>query len=157
MNGGAGRTITLLGRVGVAPTAQFPDAAVWRGRRAELVFAYLAAEHGRQVTNDELADALWPDGLPETWEAGLRGVLTEVRRYLTESGLAPAVVLALPAEVTSCSCPPPSPSISTRRGRHWPLPTRRPARATQVRPPTSQRGSGPSRGSPSCPITMARG
>ena len=83
----SGRPISLLGRVAVGATAP-------RGRRVELVFAYLAAEHHRLVSHDELADALWPAGLPDTWEAALRGVLTEVRRYLADCGLDPAAVLA---------------------------------------------------------------
>jgi EAL domain-containing protein (putative c-di-GMP-specific phosphodiesterase class I)/DNA-binding SARP family transcriptional activator/FixJ family two-component response regulator len=88
----SGRTITLLGRVAVGPSDNAADARVLRGRRAELVFSYLAAEHQRVVTNDELANALWPDRLPDTWEAALRGVLTEVRRFLSEAGLDPAVL-----------------------------------------------------------------
>jgi EAL domain-containing protein (putative c-di-GMP-specific phosphodiesterase class I)/DNA-binding SARP family transcriptional activator len=101
-----GPTITLLGRVAIGGDG--PEAGERRGRRAELVFAYLAAEHRRVVTQDELADALWPDGLPNTWEAALRGVLTEVRRFVAESGLDPTVLatarrgyrLQLPATVT---------------------------------------------------------
>lgn len=63
------------------------------GRRAELVFAYLAAEHHRVVTQDELADALWPELLPDSWAAALRGVVSDVRRYLEDAGLPPAEVL----------------------------------------------------------------
>jgi EAL domain-containing protein (putative c-di-GMP-specific phosphodiesterase class I)/DNA-binding SARP family transcriptional activator/AmiR/NasT family two-component response regulator len=85
--------ITLLGRVAIAAGDDSTGGAGRRGRRAELVFAYLAAEHHRVVTHDELADALWPDGLPGAWEAGLRGVLTEVRRFLAEGGLDPTDVL----------------------------------------------------------------
>jgi EAL domain-containing protein (putative c-di-GMP-specific phosphodiesterase class I)/DNA-binding SARP family transcriptional activator len=79
------------------------------GRRAELVFAYLAVEHRRTVSRDELADALWPDMLPDTWAAALRSVVTEVRHFLEQSGLAAGAVLAsgrggyqlrLPAGVT---------------------------------------------------------
>ena len=92
MNGRA-RRITLLGRVAIEPDVDGHEAGAWRGRRAELVFAYLAAEHQRLVTLGELADALWPKKLPETWEAGLRGVLTEVRRFLSDNGLDPAEVL----------------------------------------------------------------
>jgi EAL domain-containing protein (putative c-di-GMP-specific phosphodiesterase class I)/DNA-binding SARP family transcriptional activator len=65
------------------------------GRRAELVLAYLAAEHHRVVTQEELADALWPDALPGSWSSGLRGVVTEVRRYLDEAGLEQAELLTV--------------------------------------------------------------
>lgn len=57
------------------------------GRRAELVFAYLAVEHRRAVTRDELADALWPESLPGAWAAGLRGIVSDVRQFLGECGL----------------------------------------------------------------------
>lgn len=104
-----GGTITLLGRVAIGPGGDERASATRRGRRVELVFAYLAAEHHRLVSHDELADALWPAKLPDTWEAALRGVLTEVRRFLAESGLDPGEVLTtargghqlrLPATVT---------------------------------------------------------
>ena len=58
------------------------------------MFAYLAAEHHRTVSRDELAEALWPGVLPDTWAAALRGVVTEVRRFLEDAGLDPAEVLA---------------------------------------------------------------
>jgi DNA-binding SARP family transcriptional activator/EAL domain-containing protein (putative c-di-GMP-specific phosphodiesterase class I) len=57
------------------------------GRRADLVFAYLTVEHEREVSRYELADALWPDGLPDTWAAALRSVVSEVRRFLDAGGL----------------------------------------------------------------------
>ena len=83
--------VELLGRV--ALPGKGTAGASLPGRRAELVFAYLAAEHHRVVTQDELADALWPGALPDSWAAGLRGVITEVRRYLEDAGLDPAEVL----------------------------------------------------------------
>jgi hypothetical protein len=58
------------------------------------VFAYLAAEHRRTVSRDELADALWPGVLPDTWAAALRGAITEVRRFLEDAGLDRSDVLA---------------------------------------------------------------
>lgn len=99
--------VELLGRIAVHGTGSTGGGSL-PGRRAELVFAFLAAEHHRVVTQDELADALWPDALPDSWAAGLRGVITEVRRYLEDVGLEPAKALAtarrgyrlqLPAEV----------------------------------------------------------
>ena len=81
-----GTAIRLLGRIsidraGAASPAAFP------GRRSELVFAYLAAEHRRDVSRDELADALWPQELPGAWAAALRGVVSEVRRVIAAGGL----------------------------------------------------------------------
>ncbi|HYI17292.1 MAG TPA: BTAD domain-containing putative transcriptional regulator, partial [Solirubrobacteraceae bacterium] len=63
------------------------------GGRAELVFAYLAAEHRRIVSRDELADALWPDLLPDSWAPALRGVVSDVRRFLVNAGLDPTDAL----------------------------------------------------------------
>jgi two-component SAPR family response regulator len=57
------------------------------GGRAELVFAYLAVEHARTVSRDELANALWPRILPDSWAAALRSVVTEVRHFLDDAGL----------------------------------------------------------------------
>ena len=87
----AGR-LEVLGHVAVQWRGRSSSGAL-PGRRAELVLAYLAGEHHRTVTADELADALWPDRLPETWSAALRGVVTEVRRYLEGAGLDPVEVL----------------------------------------------------------------
>jgi DNA-binding SARP family transcriptional activator/EAL domain-containing protein (putative c-di-GMP-specific phosphodiesterase class I)/AmiR/NasT family two-component response regulator len=64
------------------------------GIRAELVFAYLAVEHSRQVTREELATALWPELLPDSWAAALRGVVSDVRRFLDESGLSGSELIA---------------------------------------------------------------
>ena len=83
--------VELLGRIAVHGGTNTGGSLP--GRRAELVFAYLAAEHHRVVTHDELADALWPGTLPDSWAAGLRGVITEVRRYLEETRLEQAEVL----------------------------------------------------------------
>jgi DNA-binding SARP family transcriptional activator len=51
------------------------------------VFALLVVERDRPVHRDELAEALWPRGLPRTWEAALRGVISKVRGFLAASGL----------------------------------------------------------------------
>ena len=76
----------MLGRPSI-DRAGMPDPATLHGRRAELVFAYLAVEHQRTVSREELADALWPELLPDTWAAALRGVVTDVRRFLDDAGL----------------------------------------------------------------------
>src|SRR3954447_2386144 len=87
--------IVLLGRLamerGEVPAADRETALP--GRRSEVVFAFLAAEHRRSVSREELADEVWPETLPDTWNAALRGVLSDVRRFLEGAGLDPAETL----------------------------------------------------------------
>ena len=86
--------IAVLGRLGIEREDRDAPARGLPGRRAELVFAYLTVEHRRTVSRDELADALWPGVLPDSWAAALRGVVSDVRRFLEDGGLDPAEVLA---------------------------------------------------------------
>src|SRR4051794_5711551 len=90
-----GTRIVLLGRLAIdredVPVAD-RDAAL-PGRRSEVVFAFLAGEHRRSVSREELADEVWPETLPDTWNAALRGVLSDVRRFLERAGLDPARTL----------------------------------------------------------------
>ena len=80
-----GTAIRLLGRLSI-DTGGVPSPTPFPGRRSELVFAYLAAEHRRDVSRDELADALWPEELPDAWAAALRSVVSDVRRVIAASG-----------------------------------------------------------------------
>jgi YVTN family beta-propeller protein len=51
------------------------------------VFAYLAAQRGRPVPRDELAEVLWGEQLPATWEKALRVLMTKLRALLEECGI----------------------------------------------------------------------
>jgi DNA-binding SARP family transcriptional activator/EAL domain-containing protein (putative c-di-GMP-specific phosphodiesterase class I) len=84
--GGQGTVVRLLGRLSIERPG-VPSATVFPGRRPELVFAYLAAEHHRDVSRDELADALWPQELPDAWASALRGVVSDVRRVISAGEL----------------------------------------------------------------------
>jgi DNA-binding SARP family transcriptional activator/EAL domain-containing protein (putative c-di-GMP-specific phosphodiesterase class I) len=88
-----GTRIALLGRLSIDRDDGLPASARLSGWRSELVFAYLAAEHRRTVSRDELADALWPGQLPDSWAAALRGVVSDVRRFLDDAGLDPGELL----------------------------------------------------------------
>ena len=57
------------------------------GRQGRVVFAYLAAQSGRPVPRDELAELLWGDEPPETWEKALRVLMTKLRALLEECGI----------------------------------------------------------------------
>ena len=52
------------------------------GRLGRVLLAYLALNHQRAVTRDELIDVLWPDGAPDDPGATLSTLLSGVRRCL---------------------------------------------------------------------------
>ncbi len=100
--------IQLTGRVSVESAGTVVDERLLYGRQARLLFALLVVERDHPVPRDELAEALWPHGLPRTWDAALRGVVSKVRAFLSAAGLpesaAPsggfgAYQLHLPADV----------------------------------------------------------
>jgi SARP family transcriptional regulator, regulator of embCAB operon len=57
------------------------------GRQGRILFAYLAAQNGRPVPRDELAELLWSDELPATWMKALRVLMTKLRALLDECGI----------------------------------------------------------------------
>jgi YVTN family beta-propeller protein len=79
--------ITLAGQVSIS--AQNVCLAEERlgGRQGRLLFAYLVTERGRPVPRDELADALWGESPPATWEKVLTVLASRVRAALAEAGL----------------------------------------------------------------------
>ena len=61
------------------------------GRQGRRLLARLAWE-GRAVHRDELADGIWLDSLPRTWERTLSGVVTRLRRGMAEAGVGGDVI-----------------------------------------------------------------
>jgi DNA-binding SARP family transcriptional activator len=61
----------------------------WRsvGRQGRLVFAFLAAEHRRAIPREELAEELWREEPPPSWERALSAVLSKLRALLGQAGL----------------------------------------------------------------------
>lgn len=57
------------------------------GRQGRVVFAMLASAGDRPVPKEKLAEALWPEGLPASWQSALRGVVTRVRTALSMAGI----------------------------------------------------------------------
>ncbi len=70
------------------------------GRMGRLLFVYLILNRTRDVSSDELVEALWPEGAPPGAEATLRTLVSKLRRALgTETlGRGGAYRLSLPAE-----------------------------------------------------------
>lgn len=84
--------IALAGRVAVEIDGAGLDAG-GLGRMGRVALAYLVAERHRPVTRDELAEVLWGDDLPRSWETSLRGVALRLRGLLGAAGLVPADAL----------------------------------------------------------------
>jgi DNA-binding SARP family transcriptional activator len=63
------------------------------GRQGRLAFTYLAAERERAVSQSELAELLWPDGVPPSWTVALSAIVSKLRSRLGGAGLSRSEVL----------------------------------------------------------------
>ena len=79
--------ISLAGRVSIESNGVLIDEERFPGRQGRLVFVYLVSEHGRPVFRDDLAEALWGESPPATWEKALGVIASKLRVLLGECGL----------------------------------------------------------------------
>jgi len=63
------------------------------GRQGRLLFAYLVLEQARPVPRDELAEALWKEAPPASWDKALTVLASKLRALLTELGSDGAIKL----------------------------------------------------------------
>src|SRR5919204_3880053 len=77
----------MTDRLAVEANGTRLDEQRFPGRQGRILFAYLAAQKGRPVPRDELAQLLWGDELPPTWEKALRVLMTKLRALLEECGI----------------------------------------------------------------------
>jgi SARP family transcriptional regulator, regulator of embCAB operon len=81
-----GTRIQLCGRFVARVAGRRIDRAL-PGRQGRLLFAYLAVNRDRVASRDELAEALWPRGLPSAPELALSALLSKLRRLLPAGAL----------------------------------------------------------------------
>jgi YVTN family beta-propeller protein len=79
--------VFLAGRVAVETEGAVIDEERFPGRQGRLLFAYLVAEQGRAVPRDELAEALWGEAPPATWDKALTVIVSKLRGVLTDRGI----------------------------------------------------------------------
>jgi DNA-binding SARP family transcriptional activator len=84
--------VSLIGQVAIETGGRVVDESSFAGRQNRLLFAHLVADQGRPVPRDELADALWGDEPPATWEKALTVIASKVRALLAEAGVDGAVL-----------------------------------------------------------------
>ncbi|MET0133421.1 MAG: AAA family ATPase [Kibdelosporangium sp.] len=51
--------------------------------QAQVAFVRLAIERAGGTSRDQLADTVWPEGLPDTWASALRSVVSRVRGFIS--------------------------------------------------------------------------
>jgi YVTN family beta-propeller protein len=76
-----------MGRVAAEANGRVLDEARFPGRQGRLLFAYLVAAGSRPVPRDELADAIWGESPPATWEKALTVIASKLRGLLAEDGI----------------------------------------------------------------------
>src|SRR2546425_7335991 len=79
--------VFLAGRVAVETDCVVIEEDGFPGRQGRLLFAYLVAEQGRPVPRDELAEALWGETPPATWDKALTVLASKLRALLAGNGI----------------------------------------------------------------------
>ena len=79
--------VFLTGRVAAEANGRVLDEARFPGRQGRLLFAYLVAARSRPVPRDELADAIWGESPPATWEKALTVIASKLRGLVAEDGI----------------------------------------------------------------------
>ena len=87
MTGAPQLKVFLAGRVAVEIEGVRVEEERFPGRQGRLLFAYLVAEQGRAVPRDELAEALWGEAPPATWDKALTVIASKLRGALADAGL----------------------------------------------------------------------
>jgi DNA-binding SARP family transcriptional activator len=92
-----GTRIQLCGSFVARVAGRRIDAAL-PGRQGRLLFAYLVVNRDRTSSRDELAEALWPSGLPAAPDMALSALLSKLRRLLPEGALEAGSAIRLELE-----------------------------------------------------------
>ncbi len=79
--------VFLTGRVATEGNGRVLNEARFPGRQGRLLFVYLVAARSRPVPTDELADAIWGESPPATWEKALTVIASKLRGLVAEDGI----------------------------------------------------------------------
>src|SRR4051794_25512949 len=84
--------VTVAGPVGIEVDGIAVDISRL-GRSGRLVLAYLVCERHRPVPRDEVAEVLWGEHPPPSWEQMVRGNASRVRAVLASAGVDPTAAV----------------------------------------------------------------
>jgi SARP family transcriptional regulator, regulator of embCAB operon len=83
----SGLTAYLMGELCLVMGARIARAERLPGKQGRLAAAYLLIEQRRPVSRDELADVLWPESLPRSFDVALSAIVSKLRAVLAELGM----------------------------------------------------------------------
>ena len=83
----SGLRVLLTGRVAAEANGRVVDERRLPGRQGRLLFVYLVAAQSRPVPRDQLADAIWGESPPATWEKALAVIVSKLRGLLADDGV----------------------------------------------------------------------
>jgi predicted ATPase/DNA-binding SARP family transcriptional activator len=84
--------VTLTGDLAIEHAGARATADDALPAQARIVFVVLVLERHRALSRDELADAIWGDAPPATWESALRSLVSRVRAFVVRVGLPESAV-----------------------------------------------------------------
>lgn len=84
--------VYLAGRIVLETPDRVIDEKDFVGRQGRSAFAYLTLARNRPVSRSELAEALWSDDPPPTYETALSAVISKVRAVLVAAGFDSSVL-----------------------------------------------------------------
>ncbi|MFL5954510.1 MAG: ABC transporter substrate-binding protein [Gaiellaceae bacterium] len=79
--------VFLTGRVAAEANGHVLSEERFPGRQGRLLFVYLVAAASRPVPTDELADAIWGESPPASWEKALTVIASKLRGLVAEDGI----------------------------------------------------------------------
>ncbi len=73
--------------IGVLGPLRVDDGAVRLGSRDRVVLAALAMSAGKVLSADQLADAVWHERPPASWNKNLQGCVVRLRKALGQDAI----------------------------------------------------------------------
>jgi SARP family transcriptional regulator, regulator of embCAB operon len=98
--------IYLSGRLSIEAGGVVLGPHDFPGQQGRTAFAFLAGERGSPVSRSALADALWPQRLPPSWQTALSSVVSKLRSLLPRAGVDGSAALRTDAGCYELRLPP---------------------------------------------------
>lgn len=86
--------VDILGSLAVTVDGARTEERLLGGRQGRLVFVALVLHRQSALPREQLAEMVWPGGLPPSWEPSLRTLVSKVRALFAAAGLTDSSVVS---------------------------------------------------------------